>query len=65
MSTRPSARFRAALLKIVADIAKEHAQTLVLNKSHVIVTAESDDFTDETMKRLDAKLPSVKLTGAN
>jgi outer membrane protein len=58
-------QIRSALLEIVADIAKKRALTLVLNKNHIILAADAYDFTDESMKRLDAKLPSVKLTGAN
>ena len=58
-------QIRSALLETIADIAKKRALTLVLNKSYVILAADAYDFTDEFMKRLDAKLPSVKLTGAN
>jgi outer membrane protein len=58
-------QIRSALLEIIADIAKKRALTLVLNKSDIIVAADAYDFTDESMKRLDAKLPSVKLAGAN
>jgi outer membrane protein len=58
-------QIRSALVEIVADIAKKRGLTLVLNKSQVMLSADAYDFTDESMKALDAKLPSVKLTGAN
>src|SRR5262245_41894930 len=51
-------QIRSALLEIIADIAKKRALTLVLNKSYIILAADAYDFTDESMKRLDAKLPS-------
>jgi outer membrane protein len=56
---------RSALLKIIAEIAKKRALTLVLNKSAAVLAADAYEFTDEAMKELDAKLPSVKLTGGN
>jgi len=58
-------QIRSALLEIITDIAKKRALTLVLNKSDVILAADAYDFTDEAMKRLDSKLPSVKLAGGN
>jgi outer membrane protein len=58
-------QIRSALLEIIADIAKKRALTLVLNKSASVVQADAYDFTDESMKELDAKLPSVKLREAN
>jgi outer membrane protein len=57
-------QIRSALLEIVADIAKKRNLTLVLNKADIILAADAYDFTDEAMKRLDAKLPSVKLGSA-
>lgn len=58
-------QIRSTLLEIISDIAKKRALTLVLNKSYVILAADAYDFTDESMKGLNAKLPSVNLTGAN
>jgi len=58
-------QIRSALLGVIADIAKKRALTLVLDKTYVILVADAYDFTDECMKGLDAKLPSVKLTVAN
>ena len=62
---RAVGEIRSALLEIIADIAKKRALTLVLSKGYVILAADVYDLTDESMKGLDAKLPSVKLTGAN
>jgi outer membrane protein len=58
-------QIRSALLEIIADIAKKRALTLALNKSDVFLAADAYEFTDEAMKELNAKLPSVKLTGGN
>jgi Skp family chaperone for outer membrane proteins len=58
-------QIRSALLEIIADIAKKRALTLVPNKSAGIMAADAYDFTDESMKELDAKFPSVKLKDAN
>lgn len=63
--TKAVGQIRSALLAITTDIAKQHALTLVLNKNEVIVVADVYDFTDESMKKLDATLPSVKLTTSN
>lgn len=52
---------RDALNDVILVIAKERGMTLVLNKFNVVFTAEDYDFTAEALKRLDAKLPSVKL----
>jgi outer membrane protein len=56
-------QIQSTMLEIIADIAKKRALTLVLNKSYVLLMADAYDFTDESMKGLNAKLPSVKLTG--
>jgi outer membrane protein len=58
-------QIRSTLLEIVAEIAKKRALTLVLTKSHIIVSADAYDLTDESMKKLDATLPSVNFMGAN
>ena len=62
---RAVGQIRSALLNIVAEIAKKRSLTLVLNKSAVLLEADAYEFTDEAMKELDAKLPSVKLAGGN
>lgn len=58
-------QIKDALLQIVADIAKKRGMTLVLNKSDTVLSAEGFDFTDEATKRLNDKLPSVKMQVAN
>ena len=54
-------QLKNTLLEIVADIAKKRGMTLVLNKSDTVLSAEGFDFTDEAMKRLNDKLPSLKM----
>jgi Skp family chaperone for outer membrane proteins len=58
-------QIRTSLIEIVTDIATKREMTLVLNKSDIILAADAYDFTEEAMKRLDAKLPSVKLQISN
>lgn len=53
-------QIRTTLLEIASGIATKRGMTLVLNKSNIILAAEGYDFTDEAMKQLNAKLPSVK-----
>jgi outer membrane protein len=54
-----------ALTGVVSDIAKKRGLTLVLKKSDVVVFAQEYDITDDAMKQLDAKLPSIKLQASN
>jgi Skp family chaperone for outer membrane proteins len=54
-------QIKKSLLEIVADIAKKRGLTMVLDKSTVPLSHTDYDFTEEAMKSLDAKLPSVKL----
>jgi outer membrane protein len=54
-------QLRNALLEVVADIAKKRGMTLVLDKNTVVLSAEGFDFSDEVLKRLNDKLPSVKM----
>jgi outer membrane protein len=63
--TKAVGQIRSALLEITADIAKKRALTLVLNTNDVILSADAYDFTDESMKRLNATLPSVRLSSPN
>ena len=55
-------QIRDALVQVVAEIAQAKGVTLVLYKSQVLLAANTYDITAETLKKLDAKLPSVKLT---
>ena len=50
-----------ALNQIVQDVVTERRLTLVLVKNQTIYAAPEFDLTDEVMKRLNAKLPSVKV----
>ena len=50
---------RATLLQVVDEIAAERKATLVLSKNQVVFSAKEYDITDEAMKRLNAKLPTV------
>ncbi len=47
--------------KVVQAIARERGLTLILNKSMIIMSAESWDITTDVLKRLDTALPAVKL----
>jgi len=50
---------RTSLLQVVDEIAAERKATLVLSKNQVVLSAKEYDITDEAMKRLNAKLPTV------
>lgn len=50
-----------ALVQIVDQIAKEQAITLVLPKASVIHSADDMDITQEVLKRLNSRLPSVSV----
>lgn len=48
-------------LQIISDIAVERKANLVVTKAAVLFTAEGLDITQEVIRRLDEKLPSVTL----
>ncbi|MFZ5792002.1 MAG: OmpH family outer membrane protein [Pseudomonadota bacterium] len=50
-----------ALAGVLADIAKQRGLTLVLNKAMVPLSANNFDITDEALKMLNAKLPTVTI----
>jgi outer membrane protein len=50
-----------ALADIVQQLVTERKLTLVLSKNQTIFAAPEFDMTEEVMKRLNAKLPSVKV----
>jgi outer membrane protein len=54
-------KVRVVLVEIVTDIAKEQGATMVLSKAAVLIGPSNMDITDEALKRLDAKLPSVQV----
>jgi len=50
---------RQALVSVVAEIAEERRIKLVLFKSQIVIAEKALDISDETLKRLDERLPSV------
>ena len=48
-------------LQIIADLAAERKANLVVTKAAVLFTAQGLDITQEVIRRLDEKLPSVPL----
>jgi len=50
------------MLHIVADLAKERGANLVLNKTTVVMFDTHFDVTDDIIKRLDEKLPTVTVS---
>ncbi|MDP6351583.1 MAG: OmpH family outer membrane protein [Alphaproteobacteria bacterium] len=48
-----------AALKIIAEIADEYAITLVLDKTQLLMVAKTYEFSDEVLKRLNERVPSV------
>jgi len=53
---------QASLNVIVVNIAQENGLTLVLQKKQTVLVANDLDITKMVMDRLDAKLPSVKVS---
>jgi Skp family chaperone for outer membrane proteins len=50
---------RTTLLQVIDEIAAERKATLVLSKHQVLLASKEYEITDEVMKRLNAKLPTV------
>jgi outer membrane protein len=50
---------RTTLLQVIDEIAAERKATLVLSRNQVLLAAKEYEITDEAMKRLNAKLPTV------
>jgi outer membrane protein len=50
------------LVAIVGEMATERNYNLVLDRSQVVFGNDKLDITDEVLKRLDQRLPSVKVT---
>lgn len=61
LARKGETQIRSVLLKIVEGIAKERSLMMVLNKSQVVLFPNELDITDETMKLLNAQLPTVNL----
>ncbi len=54
-------KFEAALVKLVAVIAKEKGYNMVFNRRQMIFAAPQFDITDLALKRLDKQLPALKV----
>lgn len=50
-----------ALNTVVSDMAKERGYSLVMRREQVVIVDNSLDITAEVLKRLNAKLPTVKV----
>src|SRR5690606_456629 len=46
---------------IVIEMAKERGYTIVLRRSQVVIVDDTLDITEEVLKRLNGKLPTVKV----
>ncbi len=53
---------KQALENIVAEIAAERELALILRKDQLVFTAPALDVTDEVLRRLDTRLPSVRIS---
>ena len=51
-----------AMLAIVTDLAKERDFALVIDRAQTHFRADALDITEEVLKRLDKKLPSIKVS---
>ena len=55
-------KIQTAMLKIIADIAKQRQANLVFQRSDLVLFDKKFDVTDEVLQQLDKDLPSVKVT---
>ena len=53
------AKIQQAMLKIIADIAKEKKANLVLQRTELVLFDRSFDVTDEVLQKLDQDMPSL------
>ena len=53
-----------AMLKIIADIAKAHKSTLVLQREDIVLFDQSYDVTDQALTELNKSLPAVTVNFA-
>jgi outer membrane protein len=53
------AKIQQAMLKIIADIAKEKKANLVLQRSELVLFDRAFDVTDEVLQKLDQEMPSL------
>lgn len=52
---------RGALVSVVAEIAEQRGIKLVLFKSQIVIAEKSLDVSEETLQRLNERLPTVKI----
>ena len=57
-------KIQAAMLRIIADIAKQRRANLVLQRTDLVLFDRSFDVTDEVMQKLDEELPVVNVSFA-
>lgn len=55
-------RVKQALESVVVEIAAERQLTLILRKDQAVLAAPDIEITDEVLKRLDQRLPSVPVS---
>lgn len=54
---------RDALAEVAREIASEQSIDLILLKATIVLATRDLDITDEALKRLDEKLPSISVSG--
>jgi Skp family chaperone for outer membrane proteins len=54
-------QIRNVLVQVTADVARERGINIVLPKDSIVIVARDLEITEEVIKRVDAKLPSVTL----
>ena len=54
-------KVRDVLVSVIAEIAEERGAKVVLFKDHIVIAEKSLDFSDEALRRLNKKLPSVQV----
>ena len=52
-------KVRDVLVSVIAEIADERGAQVVLFKDHIVIAEKSLDFSDEALRRLNERLPSV------
>ncbi|WP_420565261.1 OmpH family outer membrane protein [Thalassobaculum sp.] len=52
-------KVRDVLVSVIAEIADERGAKVVLFKDHIVIAEKSLDFSDEALRRLNERLPSV------
>lgn len=58
-------KIQQQMLKIIADIAKQHKSNLVLQRTELVLFDRSFDVTDEVMQKLDEQMPVLTVNFVN